>query len=74
MRRSSSSSSSSADLEGLEKRLDAIQKKAKSGDKEAAAILAQAEPILKLLQEGKPARAHKPKDREERNAFAACSC
>ncbi len=54
-----------ADLESLEKRVDGLGKKAKGGDKEALATQALAEPILALLREGKPARAYKPRDREE---------
>ena len=54
-----------ADLESLEKRVDAAAKKAKGGDKEAQALTEIATPILALLREGKPARDYKPKDREE---------
>jgi GTP-binding protein YchF len=54
-----------ADLESLEKRRDNLLKKAKSGDKETLATLAIIEPILPLLQDGKPARLYKPADREE---------
>jgi GTP-binding protein YchF len=45
-----------ADLDSLEKRLPMQQKKAKSGDKEAAAEAAVMEPVVKALREGKPAR------------------
>src|SRR5271156_5652264 len=45
-----------ADLDNLEKRLSNAQKKAKTGDKEAAEQLAVMEPVLKALQSGKPAR------------------
>lgn len=45
-----------ADLESLEKRVSQIEKKAKSGDKEAKAQLAVMEKPLALLREGKPAR------------------
>ena len=54
-----------ADLESLEKRVPAFQKKAAQGDKEAkiaASVLGQA---LDLLREGKPARLTVPKDEEE---------
>ncbi len=54
-----------ADLESLEKRVDAAAKKAKGGDKEAQALTDIATPILALLRDGKPAREYKPKDREE---------
>jgi len=46
-----------ADLESLEKRVDAASKKAKSGDKEAKAQLAIMEPALASLREGRPVRA-----------------
>jgi len=54
-----------ADLESLEKRIDAMAKKAKGGDKESQATVSLAEPILALLREGKAAREYTPKDREE---------
>jgi hypothetical protein len=59
-----------ADLESLEKRVPALQKKAQQGDKEskiAASVLAQA---LDLLRQGKPARLTEPKDPEERRVLA----
>jgi len=59
-----------ADLESLEKRVPAAQKKATGGDKEAritASVLGQA---LDLLREGKPARMTQPKDDEEARIFA----
>jgi len=58
-----------ADLESLEKRVPAFQKKATQGDKEAktaASVLGQA---LDLLREGKPARLTKPKDEDEQRIF-----
>jgi GTP-binding protein YchF len=45
-----------ADLESLEKRLAALEKKAKGGDKEAKETLGLAGCCLALLREGKPAR------------------
>ncbi|MET0360171.1 MAG: redox-regulated ATPase YchF [Sphingobium sp.] len=54
-----------SDLESLEKRVPAAQKKAAQGDKEsktAASVLGQA---LDLLREGKPARLTVPKDEDE---------
>ncbi len=45
-----------ADLDSLEKRLANTQKKAKSGDKEAAELLTAMEPAIVALQAGKPAR------------------
>ena len=59
-----------SDLESLEKRVPAAQKKAAQGDKEAkitASVLGQA---LDLLREGKPARLTVPKDDEEARVFA----
>jgi ribosome-binding ATPase len=46
-----------ADLDSVEKQLDKIVKKAKSGDKESAARVAVLEPVKKLFEQGKPARA-----------------
>ena len=60
-----------ADLESLEKRVDAGAKKAKGGDKEAAAMIEISTPILALLREGKPAREYKAKDREEAKRIKA---
>ncbi|WP_149536201.1 redox-regulated ATPase YchF [Siccirubricoccus phaeus] len=54
-----------ADLEGLEKRAIGLQKRARGGDKESQAQLALIEPIVKALQEGKPARTAVPKGEEE---------
>ena len=45
-----------ADLESMEKRVAAAQKKARGGDKEAKLFLEVAEPALELLRDGKPAR------------------
>jgi GTP-binding protein YchF len=59
-----------SDLESLEKRVPAAQKKAAQGDKEAritASVLGQ---TLELLREGKPARLTVPKDEEEARVFA----
>ncbi|NTZ41835.1 redox-regulated ATPase YchF [Altererythrobacter sp. SALINAS58] len=59
-----------ADLESLEKRVPAAQKKAASGDKEAkvmASVLGQA---LDLLRDGQPARLTEPADTEEERVFA----
>jgi ribosome-binding ATPase len=46
-----------SDLESLEKRINALEKKAKQGDKESKALHAVVEKVLPLLREGKPARA-----------------
>ncbi len=45
-----------ADLESMEKRVAAAQKKARGGDKEAKAMLEVGEPALELLRDGKPSR------------------
>jgi GTP-binding protein YchF len=45
-----------SDMESLEKRLSNAQKKAKGGDKESIAQVPVMEAVLKLLQDGKPAR------------------
>jgi len=58
-----------SDLESLEKRVPAAQKKAAQGDKESklvASVLGQA---LDLLREGKPARLTRPRDEEEARVF-----
>ena len=58
-----------ADLESLEKRVPAFQKKAAQGDKDAkvaASVLGQA---LDLLRQGKPARLTEPRDEEERKTL-----
>jgi GTP-binding protein YchF len=46
-----------ADLDSLERRVVAAQKKARGNDKEAKAQLEVMEPVLAALREGKPARA-----------------
>ncbi len=45
-----------ADLESLERRVDAAAKKAKGGDKEAKALIDAATPALEALKAGRPAR------------------
>jgi GTP-binding protein YchF len=45
-----------ADMESLERRIGATEKKAKTGDKEAKALLAVMEKALAPLRDGKPAR------------------
>ena len=54
-----------ADLDSLEKRVSAAQKKARGNDKEAKAELAVMEPVLAALRDGKPARTV-PLDVEQR--------
>ncbi len=46
-----------ADLDSIERRLVAAQKKARGGDKEAKAQLEVMEPVLAALRAGKPARS-----------------
>lgn len=46
-----------ADLESLERRVEAWTKKARGGDDEAKAELAVAEPVLMALRDGNPARS-----------------
>lgn len=58
-----------ADLESLEKRIVPIQKKANSGDKESKLWLSVMEPVLKALQDGKPARFAMPEDPEKQKLF-----
>jgi hypothetical protein len=55
-----------ADLESLEKRVTALEKKARGGDKEATDALGLVERSLVLLREGNPARLVERKPEEER--------
>ena len=55
-----------ADLDSLEKRVVALEKKAKGNDKEAKETLALVNRSLALLREGKPARLIERKPEEER--------
>lgn len=59
-----------SDLESLEKRVAAAQKKANSGDKEAKVLISVLGQALDLLREGKPARLTVPKDDDEARIFA----
>ncbi|WP_022674437.1 redox-regulated ATPase YchF [Novosphingopyxis baekryungensis] len=59
-----------SDLESLEKRVPALQKKGNSGDKDAKAQAAVLTKALDLLREGKPARLTKLDDEEEERLFA----
>ncbi|GAN86903.1 redox-regulated ATPase YchF [Komagataeibacter intermedius] len=54
-----------ADLESLEKRIVALQKKARGNDREAAAQVELMEPLIEALREGKPAREAIPEGQEE---------
>jgi ribosome-binding ATPase len=58
-----------ADLESLEKRVTALEKKARGGDKEAKESLDLMNRSLALLREGRPGRLVERK-REEERAFA----
>ena len=51
-----------ADLDSVEKRLHAAQKKARGGDKESIALVALLEPIGAALMAGRPARTAIPAD------------
>lgn len=59
-----------ADLESLEKRLPALEKKAKGNDKDAKLAIELIHAALKPLQEGKAARFAEVKD-EDKTAFKA---
>jgi len=59
-----------ADMESLERRLATVEKRAKSGDKEAAAQVALMQLALVPLREGKPARTAVVPE-EDRPAFRA---
>jgi len=58
-----------SDLESLEKRVPAAQKKAAQGDKEAKLLAAVLGRALELLRDGKPARLARPSDEEELRVF-----
>ena len=59
-----------ADLESLEKRLPALEKKVRGGDKEAKLAMALIERTLPVLRDGKPARMVEVSD-DEAPAFRA---
>ena len=58
-----------ADLESLEKRLPNLQKKAKGGDKDSGEQVAIIEKVLKVVNEGHPARMTAIADEAERRQF-----
>jgi len=58
-----------ADLESLEKRVPAAQKKGAAGDKESKIIASVLGQALDLLRAGKPARLTQPRDDEELRVF-----
>jgi GTP-binding protein YchF len=55
-----------ADLDSLERRVDALEKKARGNDKEAKELLDLVKRALPLLREGKPARLVERKPEEEK--------
>ena len=55
-----------ADLESLERRVDALSKKAKGSDKESKETLDLVNRALALLRDGKPARLTERKPEEEK--------
>ena len=63
-----------ADLESLERRVVAVQKRARGGDKEAKALLAVIEPVLAALRDGEPARSRRSRRRAASRSSARCSC
>lgn len=58
-----------ADLDSLEKRIVPVEKKAKSGDKEAKALLEVMKPALEALRDGKIAKTVRPSDAEAAKLF-----
>ncbi|NBC36312.1 redox-regulated ATPase YchF [Novosphingobium sp. FSY-8] len=58
-----------ADLDSLEKRVAAAQKKANSGDKDSKVLVSVLGQALELLRDGKPARLTVPKDEDEARVF-----
>jgi GTP-binding protein YchF len=58
-----------SDLEGLEKRVDPLRKKAKGGDKDATVQVAVIEKCLTALADGKPARTVELNTDDEKRAF-----
>jgi GTP-binding protein YchF len=59
-----------ADLDSLERRAPALEKKAKTADKEAKEMLALVAPALALLREGKPARLVERANPDQEKLFA----
>ncbi len=58
-----------ADMESLEKRLPNLQKKAKGGDKDSQEQVAIIERVLKVVNEGHPARMTELRDEAEKRQF-----
>ena len=63
-----------ADLESLERRIVPLEKRAKTGDKEAALLYGLMMKAVVLLREGKPARQAEltPEEREPYRQLAIC--
>ncbi len=59
-----------ADLESMEKRVPATQKKAKAGDRDAQEVIGLMERVLTVVSDGKPARATATRDDIERKQLA----
>ncbi len=59
-----------ADMESLEKRVPALQKRANAGDKDAKASASVLAKALDLLRDGKPARLTEPANEEEEKMLA----
>jgi hypothetical protein len=60
-----------ADLQNVERRLDRVEKVARSGDREAKQEEALLRRLVQLLSEGKPARLAKPGNAEEERLLRA---
>ena len=58
-----------ADLESLERRIVPIEKKAKSGEKDAKVQMSVMEPVLEALKAGKPARSVSFDDEERQKIY-----
>ena len=58
-----------ADMESLSKRLEGAVKKARGQDKDAAKLVTMIEGLLKVLEDGQPARTARPEDAEDRKMF-----
>jgi hypothetical protein len=58
-----------ADLESIEKRIPALEKKIRGQDKDAKALMPLVESVQALLAEGKPARLAMPEDPAEKKLF-----
>jgi GTP-binding protein YchF len=54
-----------SDLDSLERRITALQKKARGGDRDSAATVALMEPLIAALTAGRPARTAIPKGEED---------